>query len=67
MLKKFKGLNERGQGLVEYALLIVLIAMVVIIVLVAVGRPALTDIYCKIVASVLDAASFPPPAICAGP
>ncbi len=40
--------REEGQGLVEYALILVLIAIVVIVVLVVLG-PAVADIFQKIV------------------
>lgn len=40
--------REEGQGLVEYALILVLIAIVVIVVLVVLG-PAVADIFQQIV------------------
>jgi len=40
--------REEGQGLVEYALILVLIAIVVIVVLVVLG-PAIADIFQQIV------------------
>jgi pilus assembly protein Flp/PilA len=40
--------NEQGQGLVEYALILVLIAVVVIAVLLTLG-PAISDVYTKAV------------------
>jgi len=42
MMKKVKGFlgNEEGQGLVEYALILTLIAIVVIVALQVVGRSA---------------------------
>ena len=43
-------LNERGQGLVEYGLIIVMVAIVVILVLVIMG-PAIGNIFSNIVAN----------------
>lgn len=40
--------NEKGQGMVEYAMIIVLIAIVVIIILFFLG-PSVGDIYSNIV------------------
>jgi pilus assembly protein Flp/PilA len=37
-------LNERGQGLVEYALILVLVAVVVIVVLALLG-PAIGNVF----------------------
>ena len=37
MRKKFEQLKKRGQGLVEYALILVLIAIVVILILTFIG------------------------------
>lgn len=54
MLKKFKGYaltkisNEKGQGMVEYALIIGLVAIVVIAVLVLLG-PAISGTFQKII------------------
>ena len=42
--------QEEGQGLVEYALILVLIAIVVIAVLVVLG-PAIGDVFSDIVAA----------------
>jgi pilus assembly protein Flp/PilA len=39
--------NEKGQGLVEYALIIVLVAIVVIAVLLTFG-PAISQVYCRV-------------------
>lgn len=47
ILKKFPISQEEGQGLVEYALILVLVAVVVIAVLLTVG-PAVAQVYCKI-------------------
>jgi pilus assembly protein Flp/PilA len=44
MLKLF---NERGQGLVEYALILVLVSIVVIVVLRLLG-PAIADVFSQI-------------------
>jgi pilus assembly protein Flp/PilA len=38
--------NEEGQGLVEYALILVLVAVVSIVALALVG-PAISDVYCE--------------------
>jgi pilus assembly protein Flp/PilA len=43
--------NEKGQGLVEYALILVLIALVVIIILALLG-PAVGNIFSNLVANV---------------
>ena len=43
--------NETGQGLVEYALILVLIALVVIIILALLG-PAVGNIFSNLVANV---------------
>ena len=43
--------EENGQGLVEYALLILLIALVVIIILAFYGE-ALRDVYLNIIAAI---------------
>lgn len=42
--------HEKGQGLVEYALILVLVSMVVIAVLMLVG-PQLTNIFNNIIAA----------------
>jgi pilus assembly protein Flp/PilA len=44
-------LREKGQGLVEYALIIVFVAVVVIVVLYLMG-PAVGDMYSEIISSV---------------
>ncbi len=41
--------NERGQGLVEYALIVVLVAVVVITILVVLG-PGTRNVFCQITA-----------------
>lgn len=43
-----KVINERGQGLVEYALSLVLVGMVAMVALIAVG-PALQEVFCDAV------------------
>lgn len=45
------GPAEKGQGLVEYALILVLVAMVVFIVLLLFG-PALANTYLNVVSSI---------------
>jgi pilus assembly protein Flp/PilA len=40
--------NERGQGLVEYALILVLVALIVIVILALLG-PAIGNIFSNIV------------------
>jgi pilus assembly protein Flp/PilA len=40
--------TERGQGLVEYALILVLVALVVIVILALLG-PALGDVFSDVV------------------
>ena len=47
MLSLFKSSNEKGQGLVEYALILVLVAIVVIAVLLVLG-PAVSQVYCEV-------------------
>ena len=41
--------NEEGQGLVEYALILVLVAVVVVVVLIVLG-PVIGDTYSDIIA-----------------
>jgi len=43
--------NERGQGLVEYALILVLVAVIVIAILAMLG-PAIGNVFSKIVAAI---------------
>jgi len=43
--------NQHGQGLVEYALILVLVALVVIVVLVLFG-PAVGNMFSNIVANI---------------
>jgi pilus assembly protein Flp/PilA len=43
--------KEKGQGLVEYALILVLVAVVVIVILAILG-PAIADIFSNIVNSI---------------
>ena len=44
-------LRERGQGLVEYALILVLVALIVIVVLALLG-PAIGNVFSNVVASI---------------
>lgn len=44
--------NERGQGLVEYALIIALVVIVVIIVLALVGTRINESLYSRIVSAI---------------
>jgi len=44
----FHRYREKGQGLVEYALILVLVAIVVIVILATMG-PAIAGVYCGIV------------------
>lgn len=44
-------LRERGQGLVEYALLLVLVALVVIVILLLLG-PAIGNVFSNVVANI---------------
>ena len=46
------GPTEKGQGLVEYALIIVLVVLVVIIVLALVGTRVALNLYSKIISAV---------------
>lgn len=50
--------DERGQGLVEYALILVLVAIVVIAVLVLLG-PQISGIFCEIAEGIADACEVP--------
>jgi len=47
----FKKMQKRGQGLVEYALILVLVAIVIIIILAVLG-PAIGNIFSTIVSSI---------------
>lgn len=47
---------EKGQGLVEYALILVLVAIVVIVILATMG-PAIGDAYCGIIVELGSACS----------
>lgn len=49
ILKKLR-LPQKGQGLVEYALILVLVAVVVIAILLTLG-PAVSQVYCRIAGS----------------
>jgi pilus assembly protein Flp/PilA len=40
--------RERGQGLVEYALILMLVAMIVLVILVLIG-PAIGNIFSKVI------------------
>jgi pilus assembly protein Flp/PilA len=42
--------KEKGQGLVEYALILVLVAIVVIVILVILG-PAISNVFSNIIAN----------------
>jgi pilus assembly protein Flp/PilA len=42
--------KEKGQGLVEYALIIVLVAIVVIVILVILG-PAISNVFSNIISN----------------
>jgi pilus assembly protein Flp/PilA len=44
-------LKEKGQGLVEYALILVLVAVVVIVILALLG-PAIGNVFSNIVSSI---------------
>ena len=41
-------LHERGQGLVEYALILVLVALIVIVILVLLG-PAIANVFSDVI------------------
>jgi pilus assembly protein Flp/PilA len=47
MISLFKKLDQRGQGLVENALILVLVAVVVIAILLLLG-PAVSQVYCRV-------------------
>jgi pilus assembly protein Flp/PilA len=50
----------RGQGLVEYALILVLVAMVVVVVLSLLG-PSVGNVFSMVVGALTYAAEDPPP------
>ena len=50
LLRKIEGNQEKGQTLIEYALIIVLIAIVVVVVLLLLG-PQIADVFQQIVDS----------------
>ncbi len=43
--------SERGQGLVEYALILILVALVVIVILMLLG-PAIGNVFSNVVANI---------------
>jgi pilus assembly protein Flp/PilA len=47
----FKKLQQKGQGLVEYALILVLVAIVIIVILSVLG-PAIGNVFSQIVSSI---------------
>jgi pilus assembly protein Flp/PilA len=47
----FKKLQRKGQGLVEYALILVLVAIVIIVILSVLG-PAIGNVFSQIVKSI---------------
>ncbi|MGD0807548.1 MAG: Flp family type IVb pilin [Anaerolineales bacterium] len=47
----FKKLQRRGQGLVEYALILVLVAIVIIVILSVLG-PAIGNVFSQIIQSI---------------
>ena len=66
MLKRIRGLvrlNEQGQGLVEYAMILVLVATVIIIILGVFGE-SVRDIYCDITNQLDPYFHLGVPAIC---
>jgi pilus assembly protein Flp/PilA len=44
----FKKLQQKGQGLVEYALILVLVAIVIIIILAVLG-PAIGNVFSQVI------------------
>ena len=54
MLTKAVGFKHKGQGLVEYALILALIAIVVIVILTSIGLIVAQDMYSQI------SGGFPP-------
>ena len=50
--------NERGQGLVEYALILVLVALIVIVILALLG-PAIGNIFSNIVSLIENSTASP--------
>ncbi len=47
----FKKLQQKGQGLVEYALILVLVAIVIIIILAVLG-PAIGNVFSQIITQI---------------
>jgi pilus assembly protein Flp/PilA len=47
VIRSFRSPREEGQGLVEYALILVLVAIVVIAILLQLG-PVISDAFCKV-------------------
>jgi pilus assembly protein Flp/PilA len=47
----FKKLQQKGQGLVEYALILVLVAIVIIIILAVLG-PAIGNVFSQIIVNI---------------
>jgi len=50
LIMLYRPQNEEGQGLVEYALILVLVAVVVIVILAILG-PAIANIFSNLVAN----------------
>jgi pilus assembly protein Flp/PilA len=47
----FKKLQQKGQGLVEYALILVLVAIVIIIILAVLG-PAIGNVFSQVISGI---------------
>jgi pilus assembly protein Flp/PilA len=56
MSRKPNHLQDKGQGLVEYALIMVLVSVVVIVVLSLLG-PSISNVYCQVLAGLGDGCS----------
>gem|GEM_PF-1811705 len=65
LIKAHKGANrERGQGLIEYALILILIAIAVIVILGSLGQTLKSGMYDKINCGVSSAIGEDIPADC---
>lgn len=64
MLKRiFRPPDEHGQGLVEYALILSLVALIIIVILTAYGG-SVRNIYCDIVTQLAPYFGFSVPSAC---
>ena len=62
LIKARKGVTrERGQGLVEYSLILILVAVVVVFILSAVGQTVQNALYGDVACSMAEASGDPLP------